>query len=110
LTKLLFVCSRNRIRSLTAEHLFAKLPDIQVRSAGTANDARARITSAHIGWADVIFVMEKRHRDRLHQRFVHELTGKRVICLDIPDEFEYMDEELVTTLRSRVSSYIDVEG
>jgi predicted protein tyrosine phosphatase len=109
LTKLLFVCSRNRIRSLTAEHLFAKLPGVQVRSAGTENDARSRITSAHIGWADVIFVMEKRHRDRLHQRFARELTGKRVICLDIPDEFEYMDEELVATLRSGVAPYIDSE-
>jgi predicted protein tyrosine phosphatase len=109
LTKLLFVCSLNRVRSLTAEHLFAKLPGVQVRSAGTANDARVRVSAAQIAWADMIFVMENRHRDRLQQRFARNLNRKRVICLDIPDEFEYMDEELVATLRSRLASYIDIE-
>ncbi len=107
--KILFVCSRNKIRSLTAEHLFAATPGIQVRSAGTENEARVRVTSGHIGWADLILVMEKRHRDRLRQRFAHDLVGKRVECLDIPDEFEYMDEELVATLRSRVTQYADIQ-
>ena len=105
--KVLFVCSRNRIRSLTAEHLFQKMPGLQVRSAGTEADARVRVNAGHIGWADLIVVMEKRHRERLAQRFGAELEGKRVECLDIPDDFEYMDEELVATLRSRFAEHFD---
>jgi predicted protein tyrosine phosphatase len=107
--KILFVCSRNRIRSLTAEHLFAKSPDVQVRSAGTEKDARVRVTAGHIGWADLIVVMERRHRERLEQRFDAEMAGKAIVCLDIPDDFEYMDEELVATLRTRLAAHIGDE-
>ena len=39
MTKLLFICSRNEIRSLTAEKLFAKSVQFQVRSAGTQPQA-----------------------------------------------------------------------
>jgi predicted protein tyrosine phosphatase len=107
--KVLFVCSRNRIRSLTAEHLFAKMPGLQVRSAGTEADARVRVNAGHIGWADLIVVMERRHRERLEQRFASELEKKRVECLDIPDDYEYMDEELVATLRTRIADHLDIE-
>ena len=109
MTKVLFICSRNRIRSLTAEHLFAKLPGHQVRSAGTEADARVRVNAGQIGWADLIVVMEKRHRERLAQKFESELEGKRIACLDIPDDYEYMDEELVATLRSRMAEHLNGE-
>jgi len=105
--KVLFVCSRNRIRSLTAEHLFAKVPGLQVRSAGTEADARVRVNAGHLGWADLIVVMERRHRERLAQRFASKLEKKRVVCLDIPDDYEYMDEELVATLRARLAEHLE---
>ena len=104
--KILFVCSRNRIRSLTAERLFAKTPELSVRSVGTEKDARVRVMPGHIGWADLIVVMERRHRERLEQRFGPEMAGKRIVCLDIPDDFEYMDEELIATLQSRLAPHI----
>lgn len=107
--KVLFICSRNRIRSLTAEHLFAKRPELEVRSAGTEKDARVRVTPGHIGWADFIVVMERRHRERLEQRFEGEMAGKRVVCLDIPDDYVYMDEELVETLRSRAATHLEID-
>lgn len=66
--KLLFVCSRNKWRSLTAEKIFSGLGTYQVRSAGTEENARVKVTAGHIGWADIIFVMEKKHQAKLQQR------------------------------------------
>jgi len=82
--------------------------DYQVRSAGTEEGARIKVNSGHIGWADIIFVMEKKHERRLYERFRQELMGKKLIRLDIPDDYGFMDEELIDLLKSRVSEYIEV--
>ena len=107
--KVLFVCSQNRLRSLTAEAVFDGTGGHQVRSAGTEEGARVRVTAGHLGWADLIFVMEKRHLDRLQKKFREELARKRVVCLHIPDDFEYMDEDLIDRLRGGVSPHVDFE-
>ncbi len=106
--KLLFICSRNKWRSLTAEKIFNGYHDYHVRSAGTENNARIKVNEGHIGWADIIFVMEKKHTRRLRDKFNSLLSNKQVICLDIPDEYKFMDEELIDILKSRVSDYLDV--
>ncbi|QDH23877.1 protein tyrosine phosphatase [Saccharibacillus brassicae] len=106
--QLLFICSRNKWRSLTAEHMFNALPDWDVRSAGTENGARVKVTGGHIGWADTIMVMEKRHTRRLKEKFAAELRGKRLICLDIPDDYGYMDEELIELLKNRVAEHLEL--
>ncbi|MFC4103214.1 low molecular weight protein tyrosine phosphatase family protein [Paenibacillus xanthanilyticus] len=105
--KLLFICSRNKWRSLTAEHLFRGLEGYDVRSAGTEEGARIKVTEGHIGWADEIFVMEKKHVRRLKEKFGPQLDGKPIRMLDIPDDYRYMDEELVELLKNRVSEFID---
>jgi predicted protein tyrosine phosphatase len=104
--KLLFVCSRNRWRSLTAEKLFEHSSLYQVRSAGTQPDARIVVTGGHIGWADTIFCMEKSHVDRLRRKFPEALLGKRLICLHLRDEFEFMDSDLFDELRTKLSPYV----
>ena len=104
--KLLFVCSRNKLRSLTAEKLFEGSPLYQVRSVGTQPGARIVVTEGHIGWADVIFCMEKSHLNRLRRKFPEALQGKRVVCLQIPDEYEYMDPDLVEELRGKLAPYV----
>ncbi|KEQ21669.1 low molecular weight protein tyrosine phosphatase family protein [Paenibacillus tyrfis] len=106
--KLLFVCSRNKWRSLTAEKIFHGINGYDVRSAGTEDSARIKVTSGHVGWADIIFVMEKKHVRRLRDKFNNELLNKKFICLDIHDDYQYMDEDLIEILKSRVSEYIDV--
>ena len=106
-TRLLFVCSRNRWRSPTAEALFHGNPAYEARSAGTSEAARVRVNEGHIRWADRIFVMEKRHRQLLEQRFGHDLREKNVTVLDIPDEYQAMDPELVELLRDRLSSHLE---
>jgi predicted protein tyrosine phosphatase len=108
--KLLFICSRNKIRSLTAEKLFEGVPGYQVRSAGTQPDARIVVTAGHLGWADLIFVMEKSHLNRLCLKYPEALQGKRVITLHIPDEYVFMQPELVEELRGKLDAYLEVPG
>lgn len=100
--KLLFVCSRNQKRSLTAEHCFRGDPRFTVRSAGTAPSARHRVSPSDLRWADTILVMEKHHAELLRERFPDELGGKRLIVLRIPDDYEFGDPDLETMFRSRV--------
>lgn len=106
--KLLFLCSRNKWRSHTAEKIFHGINGHEVRSAGTENNARIKVTCGHIGWADMIFVMEKKHMRRIQEKFGDTLRNKKVYILDISDDYTFMDEELIEILRSRVSEYIDI--
>ena len=105
-TKLLFVCSRNRFRSLTAEKLFDGSPLYRVRSVGTQPDARIVVTEGHLGWADTIFCMEKSHLNRLKRKFPEALQGKQVVCLHIPDDYEFMHPDLLDELRARLVRYV----
>ena len=104
--KLLFVCSRNRIRSLTAEKLLEGMPGYQVRSAGTQPDARIVVTEGHIGWADLIFVMEKSHLSRMRAKFPEALQCKHIIMLHIPDDYDFMQPELLDELRARLGPHL----
>lgn len=82
---------------------------LQARSAGTEAGARIKVTSGHLGWADTIFVMEKKHLRRLREKYASELVGKRVVCLNIPDDYQFMQPELVELLRAAVAPYLDGE-
>lgn len=107
--KLLFVCSRNRWRSPTAEAIFNRPGEIQTRSAGTEAGARIKITAGHIGWADIVFVMEKKHLRRLEERFAEEIAGKTIICLHISDDYELMQPELVDLLNATVTPHLKTD-
>jgi predicted protein tyrosine phosphatase len=82
---------------------------LQARSAGTESGARIKVTAGHIGWADIIFVMEKKHLRRLREKYASELVGKRVVCLNIPDDYRFMQPELVELLRAAVAPHLDGE-
>jgi predicted protein tyrosine phosphatase len=102
----LFICSRNQWRSPTAETVWRKHPDISVRSAGTSPSDRRTVSAADIHWADVIVVMEQKHKNRLVAEFTRLLEHKPIHVLDIPDEYKYMDPELVEMLEESVGSYL----
>jgi predicted protein tyrosine phosphatase len=104
--RILFLCSQNKLRSPTAEAIFADHPAIEVDSAGLNNDAEVPLSEEQVKWADLIIVMEKSHRNRLNRKFKSALAGKRVAVLDIPDEYDYMDPSLVALLKTRCASYI----
>jgi predicted protein tyrosine phosphatase len=101
----LFLCSQNRLRSPTAESIFADIDGFEVRSAGLNNDAIVSTSPELIEWADYIFVMEKSHRNKLQKKYKKQLNKQRVICLDIPDEYEYMDEGLINILKQRLGIF-----
>ncbi|PWF55645.1 low molecular weight protein tyrosine phosphatase family protein [Massilia glaciei] len=102
----LFICSQNRLRSPTAEQVFASWPGVETDSAGLGGDASVPLGPEQIAWADIIFVMENAHRSRLAARFKKHLNGKRVVCLDIPDDYAYMQPELVAVLEARVGRFL----
>lgn len=106
MTNLLFVCSRNRLRSPTAEQIFSRRADLEVASAGTSNDADTPLSSDLVEWADIIFVMERVHRIRLQRSFRSALRSKRVVCLDIPDRYAFMDPALVRLLEAKVAPHL----
>jgi predicted protein tyrosine phosphatase len=108
--KVLFVCSRNRKRSLTAEHLFDGVGGLEARSAGTEAGARVRVTGGQLGWADLVVAMEKRHVSRLREKFGDALAGKPLLCLHLPDEYEYMDRALVERLEAEMAPYLGPAG
>lgn len=105
----LFVCSKNRWRSPTAEAVWRKHPMLSVRSAGTSADARRRISADDVAWADVIFVMEEKHQSRLRADFARLLLGKPLFVLDIPDEYKLMDPELVELLEEAVAPLLGLD-
>jgi len=102
----LFVCSQNRLRSPTAEQIFADWPGVSAASAGLNNDAESPVTAELVSWANIIFVMEKTHRNKLRKKFRAQITGQRVICLNIPDEYDYMNPALIQLLKNRVSPFL----
>ena len=102
----LFICSRNQWRSPTAEQLYRKHPMLAVRSAGTSPNARRTVSPDDVIWASVILVMEEKHKSRLKAQFGRLLDGRAVHVLDIPDDYKYMDPELVEQLEMCVPSVL----
>jgi predicted protein tyrosine phosphatase len=104
--RILFICSRNRLRSPTAERVFSEDPDLEVKSAGIDKDAVNPVTSDMLSWADLIFVMDKKQRNHIYRRFDKTVKGKHIICLDIPDEYNFMDPGLVRLLRAKLARFL----
>ncbi|MFZ6766386.1 low molecular weight protein tyrosine phosphatase family protein [Undibacterium sp. Di26W] len=105
---ILFVCSRNQWRSPTAEQVWRRHPMVEARSGGTSPNARHKVSMNDILWADVIFVMEEKHKSRLLAEHRQVLNGKVIHVLDIPDDYKYMDPELVTQLREAVADILEL--
>lgn len=103
---LLFLCSQNKRRSLTAERVFDGHNGHHARSAGTELNARIKVTPGLLGWADIIFCMEKKHLRRIQAKYPDIITDKQLVCLYISDDYEFMDRELQELLRSYVDEYI----
>ncbi len=104
--RVLFLCSRNRLRSPTAEEVFRARPGWEVASAGLAPDAEERLSAEMLDWADIVFVMEPSHRRKLSRDFGAHLGNKRIVCLDIPDDYDFMQSELVALLEAKVNAIL----
>lgn len=104
--KVLFVCMQNRLRSPTAQKVFSDYPRLEVKSAGVDKDSTVPVTRELLEWADLVFVMEKKQRNIIHKRFKDLYQTKRIVCLYIPDDFDYMDPLLIDLLKEGVTPYI----
>ena len=104
---LLFICSRNQWRSRTAETIFKGKHGFSVQSAGTSPSARVKVSEKMLSHADIVFVMEKKHKQILQQKFPY--SSAELIVLDIPDEYQYMDPELIEILEISVMAYFEIE-
>ena len=104
---LLFVCSMNKWRSPTAEAIFKNHPFYSVKSAGVSASARIRLSEKMISWADLIFVMEKNHKQRIKELYDASLNNIEIIVLDIADDYQFMDPELIEILKQSVSPYLE---
>jgi predicted protein tyrosine phosphatase len=102
----LFICSQNRLRSPTAEQVFSSWPNVETDSAGLGADANVPLSTEQIEWANIIFVMEQTHRRKLNTKFKAHLNGKRIICLNIPDDYEYMQPELIAVLIAKAGGFL----
>lgn len=107
--KLLFLCSRNQWRSPTAEGLFKGHSSYDARSAGTASGARIRVTACHLGWADRVFCMERKHADAIRDKFPEECDQLPIFILRIPDDYPARDDPaLIEHLRTALTPYVEL--
>ena len=103
--KILFVCSHNEMRSSTAETVYRE-EGLNVLSAGTERFANVPLNTELIRWADMILVMENRHRVAIETHFGDEIVNKKIIDLDIPDNYYYMEPKLVAIIRERADPFL----
>jgi predicted protein tyrosine phosphatase len=103
---LLFVCSKNKWRSPTAETIYRKDSRLNVRSAGTSSSARKQISEKDLNWADLILVMEHKHRKMINSKYRH-LDLPEILVLDIPDDYQYMSDELITILQISIKKILE---
>lgn len=104
---ILFLCSKNQWRSPTAEAIYCNDDRVSVRSRGTARAAVHAIRASDIVWADAILVMEDKHRQRIMAHFPRETSLKPVYVLDIPDDYQFMDHELVALIKSAAEPILE---
>lgn len=104
--RVLFVCTQNKVRSLTAEHLYSVRPDLKVKSCGTANFAANQLTPELMQWAEIIFVFDQSQVDAIDQRFDLKSLDKPVVNLGMADIYKYKSDALVLKLVARLDPYL----
>jgi len=103
--KILFVCTVNRMRSATAHIIFNDDQRFEVKSAGTDKSAQVVLNDELLHWADTVIVMEKAHRNFIREKHAGIYQAKRIVCLYIPDEYDYMQPELIAILKDKIEDY-----
>ncbi|ALG68111.1 low molecular weight protein tyrosine phosphatase family protein [Beggiatoa leptomitoformis] len=104
--KILFICSQNKWRSPTAEQIFSENSAVECLSAGLNHDAENPLTPELVSWAEIIFVMERKHKEKLSTNYQAQLLNTRIICLNIKDNYKFMQPELIKLLKSKVTPFL----
>lgn len=106
LMNLLFICTYNEVRSRTGQEIFGSLATYEAKSAGTDPWAKVKVSPELLRWADVVIVMENVHRQFLYEKFEKEAQNIKIFVLNIPDDYYYMQPELVEILKEKVEGLI----
>lgn len=106
---ILFVCGRNQWRSPTAERVYRDDPRIQVRSAGVSEKSVRQVSAGDLSWADLVMVMEQRYKSRIQETFRDHPDLPRIVSLDIPDTYQYLDGDLIKLVREGVEFHLKHE-
>lgn len=106
--RVLFICSRNQLRSPTAEQVFSSRPEIEVASAGLDAKCKEPVTPELLDWADIIFVMERHHRNKLLKHFRASIKNQKIVVLGITDDYEYNDPRLVRLFETLVPRHLGI--
>ena len=88
--------------------MFRRYSTLTVRSAGTSRNARKTVSHDLLHWADVICVMEQKHKNRLMAEYCRIIENKPLYVLDIPDDYRYMDPALVMLLEETVPEKLGI--
>lgn len=107
--KVLFICLQGLHRSRTAADMFSSWPNCETKSAGQLDNAPFPLSQEDLEWATIIFTMEKPQKKKLLKKFKEILDGKRIICLDIPDIFDFGDEQLKRILDGKVGRHLTIK-
>lgn len=104
---ILFVCSANKQRSKTAEDYFSSKPlGHTFYSVGTNpkichKEGTNLITEADLIWADLVYVMEEKHRKIINDQTIKNYNSK-ITVLNIPDVYKYYQKELLQLLDDKI--------
>ncbi|CAO4133526.1 low molecular weight protein tyrosine phosphatase family protein [Methylorubrum extorquens] len=104
--RILFVCGRARARSPTAEQVFSRWPGLETASASVSDDADEPVEADHLAWAEISVVMERAHRRKLMCGFGPALRHARIVCLDVRDDYAFMEPALLRLLEARAGRFL----
>ncbi|QHT67780.1 protein-tyrosine-phosphatase [Rhodocytophaga rosea] len=99
----LVVCGRNKRRSRTAEYIFKNDMRFIIRSVGLSPRSERQLREEDLSWADLVLVMEQKQRSRITEAY-RQLELPSIEVLYIPDEYEYLDEELIELLTDKINA------
>lgn len=105
---LLVICGKNKRRSRTAEYLFKNDHRFNIRSAGLSPQSNRKISEGDLNWADITLVMESDHKSKIRKLYGH-LDLPPIQVLNIPDEYEFMDEELIEILTAKINFLLETQ-
>jgi predicted protein tyrosine phosphatase len=105
---ILVICGKNKRRSRTAEYMFKNDQRFNIRSAGLSPKSDRKISENDLNWTDLVLVMETDHRAKIKDIYRH-LKLPKIEVLNIPDEYEYLDEELIQILNDKVNDLMKLE-
>lgn len=104
---ILVVCGRNKRRSRTAEYIFKNDNRFNIRSAGLSQKSDRKISEKDLNWADLVLVMETEQRAKVRELYKH-LELPNIEILNIPDDYEFLDEELIGILTDRINDCLRI--